>query len=149
MWLHRNSTLHDPKMDDCRQMKGAAVNAAITSLYANVDSYAAEDRWRFDMPLALRLRKPLRSRQRWLAITRILVEKSRNDDPRGQSQMTTYFRVLSILRPRQRHMRPSESRPSVSILNPSRPHSDNSLLEGSNTFTLATISKIVFLSFGL
>ena len=30
-------------------MKSAAVNTAITQLHANVDSYAAKDRWCFDM----------------------------------------------------------------------------------------------------
>jgi hypothetical protein len=40
-------------------MKGATVDANITTLYNKVDSYAAEDRWHFDLPLALRLRTPL------------------------------------------------------------------------------------------
>jgi hypothetical protein len=76
MWLHRNSSLHDPTSTDCRQMKGAAVNVAITALYADVDTYSAQDRWRFDMPLALHLRTRLRSRNRWLLLTKILIEKS-------------------------------------------------------------------------
>jgi hypothetical protein len=66
MWLHRNSNLHDPTNTKCSQMKGAAINAAITALYDKIDTYAAQDRWRFDMPLALHLRTPLRSRNRWL-----------------------------------------------------------------------------------
>jgi hypothetical protein len=36
-------------------------------LYAQVDVFAAEDRWYFDVPLTLRLRKPLRSRCRPMA----------------------------------------------------------------------------------
>jgi len=43
-------------------MKGAAVDAGIQRLHDKVDSYAAEDRWHFDLPLALQLKKPLRSR---------------------------------------------------------------------------------------
>jgi hypothetical protein len=101
MWLHRNSFLHDTTNTDCQQMKGAAVDAAITALYSQVESYAAEDRWRFDMPLSLRLRTPLRSRRRWLTLTRILVEKSSNYDSKGQRRLTTFFKVI----------RPSRSRP--------------------------------------
>jgi hypothetical protein len=43
MWLHLNSTLHDPTIVECRQMKGATLNAAITALYGNVDTYAFQD----------------------------------------------------------------------------------------------------------
>jgi hypothetical protein len=75
MWLHRSSTLHDSTIEDCRQMKGAAINAAITALYRDVDSYVAEDWWRFDMPLTLHLRTPLCSRTQWLTLTRVLVGK--------------------------------------------------------------------------
>jgi len=68
-------------------MKGVAFDAEIHRLYDNVDSYAAEDRWRFDLPLALRLKKPLLSRRRWLELAKILVEKSTNME-------TTYFQRL-------------------------------------------------------
>ena len=61
MWKHWNSILHDPKIDDLRQMKSAAVNAAIIKLYAEVDTYAAEDHWYFEMPLAFHLCKLLQS----------------------------------------------------------------------------------------
>ena len=105
MWLHRNSFLHDTTNIDCQQMKGAAVDAAITALYSKVESYAAEDRWRFDMPLSLRLRTPLRSRRRWLTLTRILVEKSSNYDSKGQRRLTTFFKVL-----RPRRSRPTDPR---------------------------------------
>jgi hypothetical protein len=57
-------------------MRNAEINDAITKLYEKVDTYAAEDRWYFDLPLTLRLRKPLRSRRRWLVNARILVNKS-------------------------------------------------------------------------
>jgi hypothetical protein len=105
MWLHRNSVLHDTTNIDCQQMKGAAVDAAITALYSQVESYAAEDRWRFDMPLSLRLRTPLRSRRRWLTLTRILVEKSSNYESKGQRRLTTFFKVI-----RPRRSRPSDLR---------------------------------------
>ena len=105
MWIHRNSFLHDPTNTDCCNMKGAAVNAEITALYDKVDSYSAQDRWHFDMPLALRLRTPLRSRRRWLALTKILTAKSTNIDPRGQSRLTTYFQVVQNLRPQISRLR--------------------------------------------
>ena len=105
MWIHRNSFLHDPTNTECCNMKGAAVNAEITALYNKVDSYSAQDRWRFDMPLALRLRTPLRSRRRWLALTKILTAKSTNIDPRGQSRLTTYFQVVRNLRPQISRLR--------------------------------------------
>jgi len=41
--------------------------------------------------LALWLKKPLWSQQRWLELTKILVEKLTNMDTQGQQQMTTYF----------------------------------------------------------
>jgi hypothetical protein len=110
MWTHRNSTLHNSALPDCHQMKGAAVDADITTLYHKVDSYAAEDRWRFDLPLALCLHTPLRSRRRWLSLTRVLVDKSTNHDSRGQSKLTTFFQVLSPWRSHPSHQ-PSSSLP--------------------------------------
>ena len=113
MWLHHtNSSLHDPTSTDCCQMKGAAVNAAITALYADVDTYSAQDRWRFDMPLALRLCARLQSRNRWLLLTKVLIEKSTNTDPQGQSQLTTYFQVINTLRPRLTRLQPLLLQPS-------------------------------------
>jgi hypothetical protein len=58
-------------------MRDADINDAITELYEKKDTYAAEDRWYFEkLPLVLHLRKPLRSRRRWLANARILANKS-------------------------------------------------------------------------
>lgn len=93
--------------EESRKMKGAAVNEEITKLYENVDSYAAEDRWRFDLPLPLRLQKPLRSRRRWLTLTNVLVEKSTNNDTRGQSHITTFFETLGTLPRRLNRQRDS------------------------------------------
>jgi hypothetical protein len=59
-----------------RKMLEADANDAITKIYAKVDTYSAEDRWYFDMPLAIRLHKPLRLRRRWLTNARILMDKS-------------------------------------------------------------------------
>jgi hypothetical protein len=56
-------------------MRNAEINDAITKLYEKVDTYAAEDRWYFALPLTLRLRKQLRSRRQWLVNARILVNK--------------------------------------------------------------------------
>jgi len=53
MWEDGNKCLHDSSSEDCRKMKGAAVNVEMKRLYDNIDSYAAEDRWPFDLPLAL------------------------------------------------------------------------------------------------
>jgi hypothetical protein len=58
-----------------RAMREAEINDAITKLYNKVDTYSANDWWYFDMPLAIWLRKPLRSRRRWLVNARILVNK--------------------------------------------------------------------------
>jgi hypothetical protein len=44
-------------------MHDAEINDAITKLYEKVNTYSAEDRWYFDVPLAIRLCKPLRSRK--------------------------------------------------------------------------------------
>jgi len=53
MWEDRNKCLHDSSSEDCWKMKGAAVNVEMQRLYDNIDSYAAEYRWHFDLPLAL------------------------------------------------------------------------------------------------
>ena len=73
MWEHRNAMLHDAQLEASRAMRDAGINDAITKLYGKVDTYSAEDRWYFDVLLAIRLRKPLRSRRRWLINARILV----------------------------------------------------------------------------
>jgi hypothetical protein len=78
-------------------MREAEINDAITKLYNKVDTYSADDRWYFDMPLAIRLRKPLRSRRRWLVNARILVNKSADRASIGQTTMNQYFaHILSI-----------------------------------------------------
>jgi hypothetical protein len=100
MWHDRNRMLHDPKGEDTQVMKSAAVDVAITKLYENVDSYAAEDRQFFDFPLALRLRKRLRSKRRWLALAKTLASVSTNDDRTGQTALTSFFPTTPIDRPR-------------------------------------------------
>ena len=76
MWEHRNSILHDSQLEASRKIRDAQINDEITKLYANIDNYDVADRWYFELPLALRLRRPLRSRRRWLMNARILVDKS-------------------------------------------------------------------------
>ena len=79
-------------------MQNAEINDAITKLYEKVDTYSAEDRWYFDLPLALRLRKPLRSRRRWLVNARILVNKSEQRAMIGQMMMNQYYPHLPSTR---------------------------------------------------
>jgi len=61
MWEHPNAVLHDTQLEASRKIRDADINDEITKLYKNIESYAAEDRWYFKMPLALHLRKLLRS----------------------------------------------------------------------------------------
>jgi hypothetical protein len=63
----------------------------ITKLHEKVDTYSAEDRWYFDVPLVIWLRKPLRSRQRWLINARILVNKLADHASLGQMTMNQYY----------------------------------------------------------
>jgi hypothetical protein len=98
MWEHRNSVLHDTKLEASRAMRDAEINDAITKLYEKVDTYSAEDRWYFDVPLAIRLRKPLRSRQRWLVNARILANKSADRATIGQMTLNQYFTHLPSTR---------------------------------------------------
>jgi hypothetical protein len=63
MWEHQNSVLHDTQLEFSRRMRDAKLNKAIVKLYDKVESFLAEDRWYFDVPLAIRLHKPLRSRR--------------------------------------------------------------------------------------
>jgi hypothetical protein len=62
MWEHQNAVLHNTQLESSRKMREAEINYAITKMYEQVDTYSAEDRWNFDIPLATRLCKPLRSR---------------------------------------------------------------------------------------
>jgi hypothetical protein len=78
-------------------MLEADVNDAITKIYVKVDTYLAEDQWYFDMPLAIRLCKPLRLSQRWLTNARILVDKSAQRAAIGQTMMNQYYpHLLSV-----------------------------------------------------
>jgi hypothetical protein len=76
MWEHQNSVLHNTLLEFSRRMRDANINNAIVKLYGKVESYLADDRWYFDVPLAIRLCKLLRLRQQWLVNARILVDKS-------------------------------------------------------------------------
>lgn len=64
---------------------------AITKLYEKKDTYAAEDRWHFELPLVFRLRKPLRSKRRWLVNARILTNKSEQCATIGQTSIINLF----------------------------------------------------------
>jgi hypothetical protein len=79
-------------------MREAEINDAITKLYEKVDTYSAEDRWYFDVPLAIRLRKPLRSRRHWLVNARILANKSADQATIGQMTLNQYFTHLPSIR---------------------------------------------------
>jgi hypothetical protein len=98
MWEHRNSVLHDTQLESSRKVRDAEINDLIAKLYEKVDIYSAEDRWYFDVPLAIRLRKPLRSRRRWLVNARILVDKSENRASIGQTTMNQYYPHLPSAR---------------------------------------------------
>jgi hypothetical protein len=43
MWEHRNSVLHDTKLEASRAIRDAEINDAITKLYEKVDTYSTED----------------------------------------------------------------------------------------------------------
>jgi hypothetical protein len=43
MWEHRNSVLHDMKLEASCVMHDAEINDAITKLYEKVDTYSTED----------------------------------------------------------------------------------------------------------
>jgi len=98
MWEHRNAVLHDTQLEASRKIRDADINDEITKLYENIESYAAEDRWYFEMPLALRLRKPLRSRRRWLVLARTLAAKSGYRTTIGQMPITAFFQPVRSFR---------------------------------------------------
>jgi hypothetical protein len=94
MWAHRNAVLHNAVLEASRKIR----DDDITKLYDKVDSFAAEDRWYFHMPLALRLKKPLRSRRRWLVNARVLAAKSHQRIFIGQMPLTAYYPHLESAR---------------------------------------------------
>jgi hypothetical protein len=91
MWEHHNSVLHDTQFEFSRKMSDAEINGLIANLYEKVDIYSAEDQWYFNVPLAIRLHKPLQSRWQWLVNVRILVDKSKNRASIGQTTMNQYY----------------------------------------------------------
>jgi site-specific DNA-cytosine methylase len=91
MWEHRNAVLHNTQLESSRMIQHAEINDAIMKLYEKVNTYSAEDCWCFNLPLALWLRKSLRSRRRWLVNTRILVNKSEQFAMIGQMMMNQYY----------------------------------------------------------
>ncbi len=91
MWEHRNSVLHDTQLESSRRVRDADAGDAITKPHEKVDTYSAEDRWCFDVPLATRLCKTLRSRRQWLVNARILADKSENRASLGQMTMSQFY----------------------------------------------------------
>jgi hypothetical protein len=98
MWEHWNSVLHDTKLEASRAMHDAEIDDAITKLYEKVDRYSTEDRWYFDVLLAIRLCKPLRSRQCWLVNARILANKSVDWATIREMTLNQYFTHLPSIR---------------------------------------------------
>jgi fructose-1,6-bisphosphatase len=91
MWEHRNDKLHNVKLETCRKMKAAAVDTEIEKLYARIQEVDAEDRWRFNTPLMVQLKKPLQLKRRWLVLTKMLVDKSIQGLNGGQREITDFF----------------------------------------------------------
>jgi len=98
MWEHRNSILHDTELAASRRIRDAQINDEITKLYEAIETYDADDRGYFDLPLVLRLRKLLRSRRCWLLNARTLVNKSALRAMRGQTTLTSYFTFIPARR---------------------------------------------------
>jgi hypothetical protein len=97
IWEHHNS-VHDMQIEFLRKMRDTEINDLIAKLYEKVDTYLAEDQWYFNVPLAIRLCKPLRSRRQWLLNARTLVDKSENRASIGQTTMNQYYPHLPSAR---------------------------------------------------
>jgi hypothetical protein len=67
-------------------------------LYTQVDVFAAEDCWYFDVPLMLWLCKPLQSRRWWLINARILANKSEQPTMIGQMTLNQHYPHLPSTR---------------------------------------------------
>ena len=91
MWEHHNLILHDSQLEASHKIWDAQINDEITKLYANIDNYDVANRWYFELPLALRLCRPLQLQRRWLMNAQILVNKSATHAMLGQTNLTTYF----------------------------------------------------------
>jgi hypothetical protein len=81
-----------------RRMCNAEINDAIMKLYENVESYTAEYCSYFDLPLALRLCKPLWLWHWWLINARILVSKSEKCARIGHMMLNQYYPHLTSAR---------------------------------------------------
>jgi hypothetical protein len=84
MWEHRNDNLHNIKSDSCRKMRSTAVDIEITLLYGKIGGMPIQDRWRFNTPLAMQLKMSLQSKQRWLSLTKMLVDSTHSTGGQGQ-----------------------------------------------------------------
>jgi hypothetical protein len=62
IWEHHKAVLHDHQIESSGRIHDAQINDEIMKLYEIIDSYDVSDRWYFELPLALHLRKPLRTR---------------------------------------------------------------------------------------
>jgi hypothetical protein len=95
MWEHWNAILHNHELEASRTIRDANINDVITKLYANIETCDEADRWYFDMPLAIHLKKPLWSHQQWLTNTKLLVTKLHSQINIGQVQLTMYYPTVS------------------------------------------------------
>jgi hypothetical protein len=92
MWEHWIAILHNAELEASRKIRDANINEEIKKLYDNINSFAAKDRWYFEMPLTLRLKKPLQSRRRWLVNAWVvLAAKLHQCIFIGQMPLTAYY----------------------------------------------------------
>jgi hypothetical protein len=98
MCEHCKYVLHDMQIEFSRKVRDAEINDLIAKLFEKVDIYSAEDWWYFNVPLAIRLRKPLWSRWQWHVNAIILVEKSENRASIGHTTMNQYYPHLPSAR---------------------------------------------------
>jgi hypothetical protein len=100
MWEHQNDVLQDTQLEDSCQMRDAEIlmiplPSCTKRWTCNVQRI---DAWYFDVPLAIRLLKPLRSHHQLLVNARILVDKSEQHAMSGQHTLNQYYTHLPSMR---------------------------------------------------
>ena len=90
MWTHRNTILHG-KEETAKAISESSVDQRIKQHYAEQLEYAVSDQIIFDLPLIIRLKRPLRSKKHWLVLAGRYHPTTRARKMGNQPVITRFF----------------------------------------------------------
>ena len=103
MWTHQNTILHG-KEETAKAISESSVDQRIKQHYAEQLEYAVSDQIIFDLPLIIRLKRPLRSKKHWLVLAGRYHPTTRARKMGNQPVITRFFdiNIRTPPSPRQR-----------------------------------------------